>query len=149
MAAAKYAMDKHQHHMKPEQSRTRLDKWLWAARFFKTRSLAQQAVTGGKVHLDGQRVKAGHLVRLGARLNIRRGFEQFEVVVTALSETRGSAQMAQQLYQESEQSQQQRLREAELRRANAAATPYSDGRPDKRQRRQLQQFRQHQHHHEE
>lgn len=126
----------------------RLDKWLWAARFFKTRSLAQQAVTGGKVHLDGQRVKAGHTLRAGARLQIRRGFEQFEVVVLALSETRGSASVAQTLYQETDASRQQREHEAELRKANAAAMPYSDGKPDKRQRRQLQQFRQHQSDHE-
>lgn len=130
--------------MTSSSNNVRLDKWLWAARFFKTRSLAQQAVTGGKVHLEGQRVKAGHTLRVGARLQIRRGFEQFEVVVLALSETRGSASVAQTLYQETEASRQQREHEAELRKANAAAMPYSEGKPDKRQRRQLQQFRQHQ-----
>ncbi|HEX4910285.1 MAG TPA: ribosome-associated heat shock protein Hsp15 [Permianibacter sp.] len=123
--------------------RTRLDKWLWAARFYKTRSLAQAAVEGGKVHYEGQRVKPGHAVRLGARLSVRSGFDEREVIVRGLSEQRGSATVAQGLYEETADSIARRERTAALRKAAALSQPTSDGRPDKRQRRQWQHFQQH------
>lgn len=120
--------------------RIRLDKWLWAARLYKTRSLAQAAVEGGKVHYDGQRVKPGHAVRLGARLSVRSGFDDRELIVRGLSERRGSAAVAQLLYEETADSQNRRLQQAALRQAAAMSQPISDGRPDKRQRRQLNRF---------
>ena len=123
--------------------RTRLDKWLWAARFYKTRSLAQAAVEGGKVHYEGQRVKPGHAVRLGARLSVRSGFDEREVIVRGLSEQRGSATVSQGLYEETADSIARRERTAALRKAAALSQPTSDGRPDKRQRRQWQHFQQH------
>ncbi|NQD35659.1 hypothetical protein HPT27_01405 [Permianibacter sp. IMCC34836] len=119
----------------------RLDKWLWAARLFKTRALAQAAVEGGKVHCDGQRVKPGHAVRLGIRLSVRQGVDDRELIVCGLSEQRGPAAVAQQLYEETPASLSARLAAAELRKAAALSQPITDGRPDKRQRRQLHRFR--------
>lgn len=127
----------------PEPDRIRLDKWLWAARLFKTRTLAQAAVDGGKVHYDGQRVKSGHAVRLGARLSVRTGFDEREVIVRQLSERRGSAAVAQLLYEETADSLARREQASALRRAAALSRPVSDGRPDKRQRRQLDRFHSH------
>ena len=123
--------------------RCRLDKWLWAARFFKTRSLAQAAVEGGKVHYDGQRVKPGHAVRLGARVSVRVGDDDRELLVRALSSQRGSATVAQALYEETADSLSRRTERAALRRAAALSQPVSDGRPDKRQRRQWQRWQDH------
>jgi ribosome-associated heat shock protein Hsp15 len=119
--------------------RVRLDRWLWAARFFKTRALASEAVDGGKVHLNGERVKAAHVVRPGDRLEIRRGLERLEVVVKALAEQRGPAAVAQQLYEETAASRAQREAEAERRRLTMP-TPRPSGRPDKRSRRQIIRF---------
>jgi ribosome-associated heat shock protein Hsp15 len=123
-----------------ETASVRLDKWLWAARFFKTRALAAEAVNGGKVHLRGQRVKAARGVKLGDCFEIRRGYERFEVVVTALAERRGSAAAAQLLYRETEASEQRRRAEAEQRRLAMLQRPRSEGRPDKKQRRQIRRF---------
>lgn len=120
--------------------RVRIDKWLWAARFFKTRALASEAVDGGKVHVNGDRVKASRPVKLGDRLEIRRGQEQLEVVVQALSEQRGPAVDAQELYEETETSAAKRQADSEQRRALAAAMPRFEGRPDKRSRRALSKF---------
>ena len=124
----------------PGEDRCRLDKWLWAARFFKTRPLAVEAVEGGKVHLNGQRVKPSRAVKAGDRLSIRRGQESFEITVLALSTRRGPASVAQTLYQESEQSRQRREAEAEQRRLLAASTPQPSRRPDKKARRQIHRF---------
>ena len=121
-------------------SEVRLDKWLWAARFFKTRALAGQAVTGGKVHLGGRRVKPSRPVRLDDCYEIQRGFERFEVVVTGLSARRGSATQAALLYRETEASVQRRAREAEQRQLASLQRPRSDSRPDKKQRRQIRRF---------
>lgn len=115
----------------------RLDKWLWAARLFKTRALAQAAVDGGKVHYDGQRVKSGHAVRPGARLSVRVGHDERQLIVLALSEQRGPAAAAQALYEETADSIAKRAATAALRQAAALSRPISDGRPNKRQRRQL------------
>ncbi|MFN4162780.1 MAG: RNA-binding S4 domain-containing protein [Stenotrophomonas sp.] len=113
----------------------RLDVWLWAARFFRTRSLAKQAVETGKVDVAGQRPKSSRAVRVGEQLQISRGDETFDVQVRGLSEMRGPAPIAQQLYAESEAS---RARRAELRAQRAAAkNGYQppEHRPDKRARR--------------
>ena len=118
----------------------RLDKWLWAARFFKTRALASAAVSGGKVHLRGQRVKPARFVKVGDCYSIRRGFEVFEIIVTDLSARRGPAASAQQLYQETEASAERRLIEAEKRKLAMMQRPQTEGRPDKKQRRKIRRF---------
>lgn len=114
---------------------TRLDIWLWAARFFRTRSLAKQAIQTGKVDVDGQQAKASRGVQVGNVLRIARGEEVFEVEVAALSEQRGPATVARTLYVESEASRTAReSRLAELRAARAGYQP-PQGKPDKRARR--------------
>ena len=122
--------------------KVRLDKWLWAARFFKTRQLAGDAVSGGKVHLRGQRIKPSRQVKLSDCFEIQRGFERFEVVVTGLSDRRGSASVAQTLYRETESSIARRAQESEQRKLAAMQRPRSSGRPDKKQRRKIHRFRQ-------
>ena len=120
----------------------RLDKWLWAARFFKTRALATGAVEGGKVHRNGQRAKpACHLV-VGDRLTIRVGTELFEIEVLALSGQRRPAAEARQLYLESEESQRRREREREIRKLTASQIGFAAGagRPSKRDRRKIITF---------
>ncbi len=119
-----------------DQGRVRLDKWLWAARFFKTRRLATEAIAGGHVHLDGQRVKPSRPVRVGDRLEIRKGEVRFEIDVLALSERRGPASEAAKLYRETPESLARREREREARRL-AARAPAPVRRPDKRDRRRL------------
>ncbi len=113
----------------------RLDVWLWAARFFKTRSLAKQAVETGKVDVDGQRPKSSRAIRVGDALRIQRGDEVFEIAVRGLSEKRGAAPVAQAMYEESAASKQAR-HEQQLRRA-AERTGYQapEHKPDKRARR--------------
>ncbi len=126
--------------MAGDENRVRLDKWLWAARFYKTRALASTAVSGGKVHLQGHRIKPSRAVKIGDCFEIQRGFERFEVIVAGLSERRGSATEAQMLYQETEASREQREIEAEKRRLAALQRPRSPTRPDKKQRRKIRQF---------
>lgn len=118
----------------------RLDKWLWAARFYKTRPLAQAAIEGGKVHLDGSRSKPGHSLREGSTLEIRVGQDVYEVVVKALSDKRGPAKSARLLYEETEEGRARRLRSAEARKAAALAEPVREGKPDKYQRRRIQEL---------
>ncbi len=116
----------------------RLDVWLWAARFFKTRSLAKQALETGKVDVAGQRAKPSRLVRVGDSLRIVRGEETFEIIVAELSEQRGPASVAQTLYQESEDSRRQRIEALALRRAERAGFQPPLSKPDKRARRLIQ-----------
>lgn len=115
----------------------RLDKWLWAARFFKMRSLATEAVKGGHVWINGERAKAAKAVRIGDEIVIRKGAEQFTVTVTALAERRGPAAAARTLYEESKASIAERARLAEQQRFGAVFAPAPEKRPDKRARRQL------------
>jgi ribosome-associated heat shock protein Hsp15 len=118
----------------------RLDKWLWAARFFKTRSLAQQAIAAGKVKLNGDRVKPAHEVRAGDDLAVRSGDFEFLLQVKGLSEKRGPAEAARKLYEESEASKAERERRADLRRWGAEPSAELKGRPTKRDRRRLERL---------
>lgn len=118
-----------------DQNSVRLDKWLWAARFFKTRSLAASAVTGGKVHVNGTRTKPGRTVSVGDKLNITKGPYAFEIVVRGLSVKRGRAKVAQTLYEESEESLRIRLALTEQLKLDRLFASRPDRRPDKRDRR--------------
>lgn len=115
----------------------RLDRWLWAARFFKTRRLAIEAIQGGKVDIEGGRAKPGRSVAPGDRLTITKGEQRFEVIVRDVAEQRGPAKVAQTLYEETEASRERREHEAEQRRLAAASRPRPDHRPDRRDRRRL------------
>ena len=116
----------------------RIDLWLWAARFYKTRSVAKQAVVGGKVDVGGQAVKPSRTVKVGDALRIRRGEEVFEIEVRGLSDVRGSAPVAHQLYAESEESIARRAAEREQRRLSATGYRPPLSKPDKRARRLIQ-----------
>jgi ribosome-associated heat shock protein Hsp15 len=121
--------------------RVRIDKWLWAARFFKTRSAATEAVIGGHVHVDGERVKPARDVKEGDRLEIRRGQQRFIVVVTGLAERRGPASAAAELYEETPESIAAReQRRQERRLAKPLGADLSE-RPTKRDRRRLDALR--------
>ena len=113
----------------------RLDLWLWAARFFKTRSVARQAIETGKVDVAGQRAKAAHALRVGDAVRVTRGVEVFEVEVLALSDTRGPASVAQMLYRESDASRAQREQVRALRVAERNGYRAPEHKPDKRGRR--------------
>lgn len=126
-----------------DKQRTRLDKWLWAARFFKTRALAKDAIDGGKVHYDGQRAKSARDVQIGAKLTVVIGHDTRAIIVTALADKRGNAQQAALLYAETPESIVAREAAAADRRAQALSNPVSDHRPDKRERRQIHRFRDH------
>ena len=115
----------------------RIDKWLWAARFFKTRSLAQQAVAGGRVQLNGERTKRAHEVRVGDSVDVRVGDWRWQVVVKALSERRGPAEEARRLYDETPESRAERERRQDLRRWGAEPAAALKGRPTKRDRRRM------------
>ncbi|MBW2502927.1 MAG: RNA-binding protein [Deltaproteobacteria bacterium] len=121
--------------------KVRIDKWLWAARFFKTRSMAAQAVAGGKVHLNNARIKPARAVQPGDELRIRRGEIEFIVIVQAISDKRRPAKEAGLLYEETETSVQQREAVREEKRLEAANRMYGPmKRPDKRARRQIRSF---------
>ena len=130
-----------------QQQRTRIDKWLWAARFYKTRSLAATAVAAGKVEVNGERPKRSKLVKAGDAVSVRKGPFEYQLTVQALSERRGPPAQAQLLYQESEESQRAREELAErmaLDRATALPPVPGErakGRPTKRDRRQLSRFK--------
>lgn len=123
-------------------AKVRLDKWLWAARFFKTRSLAKQAIDGGKVHCNGARSKSSREVEAGMVLDIRQGWDERTVVVKALAEKRGSAPQAALLYEETPESIEKRHVQAEQRKAQRAVAPMTSGRPTKQDRRKIQRFKQ-------
>jgi ribosome-associated heat shock protein Hsp15 len=118
----------------------RLDKWLWAARFFKTRSLAQQAIAAGRVKLNDARVKPAHELKAADGLAIRIGEFEWQVVVKALSDKRGPAEAARKLYEETEASRLERQRRQDLRRWGAEPADALKGRPTKRDRRRIDDF---------
>ena len=118
----------------------RVDKWLWAARFFKTRALAREAIKGGKVQIGGSRVKPGRSLKEGDRLNIRRGEDEYEIVVRDLGDRRVSATLALEKYHEDPDSKARRESAAEQRKAEYQARADRQRRPDKRQRRQIVDF---------
>lgn len=126
--------------MSEAQAAVRLDKWLWAARFYKTRALAVEAINGGHVHLNGTRVKPSRSIQCADELLIRKSGVEFVITVVALSDKRGPAAAAQQLYEESEESRERRAALAEERRLAAAAGALPARRPDKRGRRQIIRF---------
>ncbi len=124
-----------------DNENVRIDKWLWAARFFKTRSMASRAVSGGHVHLNDGRVKPSRLVNIGDVLRIQRGETEFTVKVLQISERRGPAVVARTLYDESEESIEARQKHSELGRLRAAEKMYGPiKRPNKRQRREIVKF---------
>ena len=123
-----------------EEDKIRLDKWLWAARFYKTRALAKAAIESGKVHHRGERCKPGKEPRVGDELQIRIGFDEKTVVVQALSSVRRGAPEAQALYAETEASIAKRENAAAMRKAGATGMT-TDGKPSKKQRRDLFKFR--------
>jgi ribosome-associated heat shock protein Hsp15 len=120
------------------EEKIRLDKWLWAARFFKTRSMASQAVAGGKVHVNGQRIKPARIVHVGDVLQITRETVTFMVTVLAVSGRRGPATQARLLYEESEGSIKAREEQRDIRKMQAGPSP--TGRPSKRDRRKIREF---------
>ena len=119
----------------------RIDKWLWAARFFKTRSLAAKACELGRVKGKGQPVKQAREVHVGDRFEVTNDSGTFQIEVLGLSEMRGPAAVAQTLYRETEESRELRLKEAAERKALASLEPWRQGRPSKRDRRELNRFR--------
>lgn len=131
---SKFATIKSDH---PIQETVRIDKWLWAARFFKTRSLAKAAIEGGKVHVQGERVKVSKDVRIGMLLTIQQGAYKKTVEIKGLSEIRGSAPIAQQLYEETAESIEQRETLAAQRKLAMTFSPF---RPTKKDRRAIQKF---------
>ena len=126
-----------------ELSRVRADKWLWAARFYRTRSLAKEAIEGGKVHMNGQKIKTSKELQVGDTLTIRQGnasaLEAKTIIITALSDNRGSAAIAATLYAETAESIETRAFFAEQRKLQNLARP--DTKPNKKQRRDLQSFK--------
>lgn len=119
----------------------RLDKWLWAARFYKTRAIAKQMIDGGKVFYNGQRTKSGKAVAIGDTVRIRQGFEEKEVKVIALADRRRDATFAQTLYEETTDSANTRERNALARKQGILLSPASENKPDKKQRRQIRQLK--------
>ncbi len=126
----------------PETSeKLRIDKWLWAARFFKTRSLAKAAIEGGKVQFEGQRIKVSKEISIGDILQIRQGWDEKVILVESLSKQRRGASEAQTLYTETTESIEKREAEAAARKAAGGMIDRPPGRPSKKQRRQIHRFK--------
>ena len=121
--------------------RVRIDKWLWAARFFKTRSLAKAAIEGGKVHCNGERCKSSRDLSVGMTLQIRQGYDELTVVIKALSEQRRGAPEAALLYEETPESKAAREAAATQRRAERAGMETHSGRPTKQDRRHIHRLK--------
>lgn len=127
-----------------DDQKVRLDKWLWAARFYKTRTLAKEAIEGGKVHYNQQRTKPGRIVEPGATVTLRLGWQEKIVVVDAISDRRRSASEAQKLYHETDESIKRREELAWQRRILQAANMPPARRPNKKDRRDIRRFREQQ-----
>ncbi|WP_104400192.1 ribosome-associated heat shock protein Hsp15 [Vibrio penaeicida] len=127
--------------MSSNTATVRLDKWLWAARFYKTRSIARNMVDGGKVHYNGQRSKPSKIVELGATIVLRQGHEEKTVVIEKISDQRRGAPEAQLLYRETEDSLLKREDNAQKRKLNTLYSPSPERRPDKKQRRDIIKFK--------
>lgn len=125
----------------PKSNTLRLDKWLWAARFYKTRAIAKDMINGGKVHYNGQRIKSSKNAAAGAIVRVRQGNDDREVIISQLSAHRQSASVAQTLYEETPESISKRIINAEARRLNMLNNPTPDHKPDKKQRRQILRFK--------
>ncbi len=119
----------------------RLDKWLWAARFYKTRAIAREMIEGGNVHYNGQRSKPSKVVELNAQLTLRQGNDERTVVIKAITEQRRPATEAVALYEETAESIEKREKVALARKLNALTMPHPDRRPDKKERRDLMRFK--------
>jgi len=129
-------------HLKTKEiTSARLDKWLWAARFYKTRAIAKQMIDGGKVFYNGQRTKSGKNVTLGDTIKLRQGFDEKEVVVIALADKRRDATFAFTLFEETTDSIKIREKTALARQQGILLSPASDSKPDKKQRRQIRQLK--------
>ncbi|MBP2858553.1 ribosome-associated heat shock protein Hsp15 [Dickeya oryzae] len=124
-----------------DDNAVRLDKWLWAARFYKTRAMAREMIDGGKVHYNGQRSKPGKLVEVDAEITLRQGNDTRTVMVRTISDQRRPAAQAQALYEETPQSIEKREKLAQARKLNALSMPHPDRRPDKKERRDLIKFK--------
>ena len=127
--------------MAAEITQVRLDKWLWASRFFKTRKDSVEAINGGKVHLNGARIKPARNVQINDRLDITRNNEKYVVIVAGLNDKRRPAKEAQLLYKEKEKSIDARETEREIRRINNASVAMPTTKPNKKQRRQMDRFK--------
>ncbi|MBV4368341.1 ribosome-associated heat shock protein Hsp15 [Erwinia sp. BNK-24-b] len=125
---------------KPAEA-VRLDKWLWAARFYKTRAVAREMIEGGKVHYNGQRSKPSKIVEVNAELTLRQGNDQRTITVLATGDQRRPASEAQQMYAETAESIEKREKIALARKMNALTMPHPDRRPDKKERRDLMKFK--------
>ena len=123
------------------EEQQRLDKWLWASRFYKTRALASEAISGGKVHLNGDRVKPSRNIKVGDQLEITRGQFEFHITVEGLNKHRRPASEAQLLYTESQESIEKRKSLAESIKILNANIPHTEKRPSKKQRRQIVRFK--------
>ncbi|MCF1427439.1 MAG: ribosome-associated heat shock protein Hsp15 [Shewanella sp.] len=119
----------------------RLDKWLWAARFYKTRAIAKEMINGGKVHYNGQRAKSSKNAEVGALIRLRQGNDDKEVIIKQLSDQRRGAKEAQLLYEETAESVRKREQNAEARRLNIMHNPSPEHKPDKKQRRAIIRFK--------
>jgi ribosome-associated heat shock protein Hsp15 len=124
-----------------DQQKVRLDKWLWAARFFKTRAQAKAAIEGGKVQIDGQRAKSSKDIPLGAVIKIRQGWDEKTVIVDNVTDQRRGATEAAALYSETPESISQREQRIAERKASNQSLSFQDQRPNKKQRRQIHRFK--------
>ena len=128
--------------IKDNHNSVRIDKWLWAARFYKTRSLARQMIEGGKVEYNGAKAKPSRNVEVGAKIKLLQGFSRKEVIVKAISDVRGPASVAITLYEETAESIERRQEEARLNKLAALINPHPDTKPNKKERRELGNLKQ-------
>lgn len=136
-------MGRHTPDENEDDNKIRLDKWLWAARFYKTRSLAKDMIEGGKVHYDGHRVKPSKEVHLGAEIRLTQGVDKRTVIITGLAGKRGNASEAARLYEETSDSIETRTTASVQRKLLADSTPHPTRRPNKKERRQIIRFSEH------